>query len=80
MATVVADWPSGWQDVNPIENMWPILKDQEEELRRGTKEELINLAIEPWKPVYIALANNFVRYRPERLQEMIRKQGNPTHN
>jgi transposase len=36
---------SGSPDLNPLENLWAILKKRVEDLEPGTKEELIDIII-----------------------------------
>jgi hypothetical protein len=79
MVNLLAEWPSGSPDLNPIENMWAVLKHRVEELRPGTKEELITLVIATWDAADISLVNNLVDSVPRRLQEVVQRQGNRTH-
>jgi hypothetical protein len=39
MATMIEDWVASWPDLNPIENLWAIVKRWVEELRPGTRDE-----------------------------------------
>jgi transposase len=43
MATVIEEWPASSPDLNPIRNLWDILKKRVEELRPGSKDELIQV-------------------------------------
>ena len=44
----VLDWPGNSLDLNPIENLWSILKSRLEKLDCTTKTKLIEAVIQVW--------------------------------
>jgi hypothetical protein len=66
---------AGSPDLNPIENLWAIMKRRVEELRSDTKEELINVIITAWEGIEMSSVNTFVDSMPEQLEEVITNEG-----
>jgi hypothetical protein len=75
MATVIENWPACSPDLNPIENLWAIMKRRVEGLQPQTKEELINVLIDVWNTLDIELINALVDSRTRRLALAIEKAG-----
>ena len=46
---VLEGWPSNSPDINPIENLWSILKRRVEELNPKTEEQLIECVFDVWE-------------------------------
>lgn len=71
----VMDWPSNSPDLNPIENLWAIVKRNVE--LRGPKNlsELERFLGEEWGNIPNSLIVNLVNSMPQRCREVIEKNG-----
>lgn len=76
----VLQWPARSPDLNPIENLWGILARRVYGGGRqfGTKDELIARIEEVWGEVEPELLLNLARSLPNRIAEVLRKQGKQT--
>jgi hypothetical protein len=72
MATVIDNWPTCPPDLNPIENLWAILKRRVEELQPMTKDHLIDV----WEHLEMETVNALVDSMPRRMILVIQKGGN----
>ena len=75
---VLEGWPSNSPDINPIENLWSILKRRVEELNPKTEEQLIECIFDVWDNIDIALIHKLIDSVPSRLQAVIENEGFPT--
>jgi len=70
-------WPSNSSDLNPIENLWHILKvriiNRKDKLRNT--EELIVALKEEWVKLNIEMINKLCDSMPQRLQAVIANKG-----
>ena len=74
------DWPPQSPDMNPIENLWSIIKRRRAakfHLPR-TKSELIDQVFAIWTEIDENLRNNLVNSMKNRFLEVLRLRGNPT--
>lgn len=74
---VLPNWPANSPDLNPIENLWAILKRKVEELRPQTKDDLINIIFDAWRNIDARILNNLIDSMKNRLQLVIQKNGEP---
>jgi len=67
-------------DLNPIENVWPILKRQvrarKDEIH--SKKDLMKILVEEWENVPIEFVNNICSSMPERIKKVLQAKGGTT--
>ena len=73
------DWPGNSPDLNPIENLWKVLKDKVSE-RQPTNAKMLEQAIkEVWvREITIEYCRNLVESIPKRSEAVIKAKGGPT--
>ena len=71
----VMDWPSNSPDLNPIENLWAIIKRDVELRRPKNLSELEQFLGEEWEKIPNSLLSNLVNSMPQRCKEVIEKNG-----
>lgn len=76
----VLDWPGNSPDLNPIENLWNIMKRRLGKMDCTTKERMITNAIKVWfhDDEVKKMCINLVESMPKRLQEVISAKGGHT--
>ena len=70
-------WPSSSPDLNPIENLWHVLKSnmrKRKHLPRTRKELIVDLQ-EEWKKLDVNMVNNLILSMPRRLAAVIAAKG-----
>ena len=74
-------WPSNSPDLNPIENLWHVLRSniRKRKHQPRNREELISALQEEWKKLDINIVNNLIDSMPRRMQVVIEAGGGPTH-
>lgn len=75
---ILEDWPSNSPDLNPIENLWSILKAKVEEINPQTEDELIELLFDIWVNMDKKIIDHLIDSVPSRLQSVINSNGFPT--
>ena len=73
-------WPSNSPDLNPIENLWHILRSniRKRKVQPRTKESLIQALQEEWEKLDVELVNKLCDSMPRRLQAVIAAKGGST--
>lgn len=74
-------WPSNSPDLNPIENLWHVLRSNIRKRKRQprNRKELIQALEEEWKKLDMDIVNRLIDSMPRRLQAVIDAKGGPTH-
>ena len=74
----ILDWPGNSPDLNPIENLWSILKDKVSE-KQPTSAKMLEQAIkEVWVRELSNECQSLVESMPRRLEAVIKAKGGPT--
>ncbi len=71
----VLDWPANSPDLNPIENVWGILKDKVGKRSPQTKVELQRFAIEEWSVIPQNVIKKTIKSFKKRCAQVISRQG-----
>ena len=73
-------WPANSPDLNPIENLWHILRDRirKRKVQPRTKEALIEALQEEWVKLDMKIVNDLIDSMPRRLQAVIDAKGGAT--
>ena len=72
-------WPANSPDLNPIENLWHILKVniRKRKHQPRTREELIEAVLEEWEKLDMEIVNNLIDSMPRRMRAVIKAKGGP---
>jgi transposase len=73
-------WPGNSPDMNPIENLWAIVKRRMASIRITTRAELINRLTDVWHhdPEIAEIARNCIESMPTRLKSLFQCKGQRT--
>ncbi len=74
----VMDWPSMSPDLNPIEHLWGILKQNVEERKVSNIHQLRDIVMEEWKRTPEATCEALVSSMPKRLKAVLENNGSHT--
>lgn len=77
-AITVLDWPANSPDLNPIENLWGILKRKMRGTRPNNKEELTASIQEMWASITPMQCHSLIASMPRRIKAVIKAKGFPT--
>lgn len=73
------DWPSNSPDVNPIENLWSIIKRRVEKRKPINLKELDKFLHEEWEEIDMVIINNLIKSMKPRCLALIESKGERIH-
>ena len=71
----VLKWPSCSPDLNPIENVWKIVKEKVNKCKSKNVEEFIDNILNEWNNFNIEILNSLIQSMPIRIQKVIDNEG-----
>ena len=72
------DWPGYSPDLNPIENLWSMMKKQLRDMDTSSVTKLKALLLTVWQNIIMDLLHTLADLFTSKLNEIIMKKGNPT--
>ena len=72
----VLPWPASSPDLNPIENLWGILKTRVDARKPNDVSELLTAAQEEWAGISLQTVRACINSLPKRLTQVIQRNGN----
>ncbi len=74
----VLDWPANSPDLNPIENLWGIVKRKMRDTRPNDADELKATVKETWASIPPQQCHKLITSMPRRIEAVIKAKGAPT--
>ena len=69
------NWPPNSPDLNPIENLWGILKVAVSKRFPTTKEQLVEAISLEWENLSSETVQNLILSMPKRIKEVLKNKG-----
>ncbi len=74
----VLDWPANSPDLNPIENLWGIVKRKMRDTRPNNADDLKATVKETWASIPPQQCHKLITSMPRRIEPVIKAKGAPT--
>ncbi len=74
----VLDWPANLPDLNPIENLWCIVKRKMRDTRPNNADELKATVKETWASIPPQQCHKLITSMPRQIEAVIKAKGAPT--
>ena len=71
----VLPWPANSSDLNPIENIWSVLKQNVEKRAAKTKDELVRVVLEEWDRIDMGIIAKTIETMKKRIGQVIERDG-----
>jgi transposase len=71
----ILDWPGNSADLNPIENLWSVLKASVRQKNVKNEAELRTVIQEAWESISPTYCANLISSMPERLRQVLHRKG-----
>ncbi len=75
---IVLDWPANSPNLNPIENLWGIVKRKMRDTRPNNADELKATVKETWASIPPQQCHKLITSMPRRIEAVIKAKGAPT--
>ena len=72
---ILGPWPGISPDLNPIENLWSILKRQVDKQKNTNSDKLQALIMQEWAASSQDVAQKLIDLMPGRIAEVLKKKG-----
>ena len=72
---ILGPWPGNSPDLNPIENLWSILKRWVDKQKPTNSDKLQTLIMQEWAAISQDVAQNVIDSMPRRIAEVLKKKG-----
>ena len=72
---ILGPWPGNSLDLNPIENLWSILKRRVDKQKPTNSDKLQALIMQEWAAISQDVAQKLIDSMPGRIAEVLKKKG-----
>ena len=72
---ILGPWPRNSPDLNPIENLWSILKRRVDKQKPTNSDKLQALIMQEWAAISQDVAQKLIDSMPGRIAEVLKKKG-----